>query len=138
MDLEEYKNTGRSRYERLAKVVSELLERAIADEPRYRLQQIQHRAKTVESLSRRIEKIGQVDTDEIEAYRKDLAGCRIVFYTNNDVNRFANSGLLRELFDVDWERSKFHQPGPTQHSADQLFSVLQLRAEAEIRSDSTP
>ena len=133
MDLEEYKNTGRSRYERLAKVVSELLERAIAGEPRYRLQQIQHRAKTVESLRRRLDEDGQVATDEIEACRKDLAGCRVVFYTNNDVNRFANSGLLRELFDVDWDRSKFHQPGPTQHSADQLFQsynyVLKLKSD---------
>lgn len=133
MDLEEYKNTGRSQYERLAKVVSELLGRAIADEPGYRLQQIQHRAKAVESLRRRIEEIGQVDTHEIEAYRKDLAGCRIVFYTNNDVNRFANSGLLRALFDVDWERSKFHEPGPAQQSVDQLFQsynyVLKLKAD---------
>ncbi len=133
MDLEEYKNTGRSRYERLAKVVSELLERAIADEPRYRLQQIQHRAKTVESLRRRLEENSQTATNEIEAYRKDLAGCRVVFYTNNDVNRFANSGLLNELFDVDWERSTFHQPGPTQHSSDQLFQsynyVLRLKSD---------
>ena len=133
MDLEEYKKTGRSRYEKLAKIVFELLERAIADEPSYRLQQIQHRAKTVESLRRRIEEIGQVDSDEIEAYRKDLAGCRVVFYTNNDVNRFAGSGLLSELFEVDWERSKFHQPGPAQHSADQLFQsynyVLKLKSD---------
>ena len=133
MDLEEYKRTGRSRYEKLAKIVSELLEKAIADEPKYRLQQIQQRAKMVESLRRRIEEIGQVDTDEIEVYRKDLAGCRVVFYTNNDVNRFACSGLLSELFEVDWVRSKFHQPGPAQHSADQLFQsynyVLKLKSD---------
>ena len=133
MNLEEYERSGLSRYEKLAAVTVQLLERAITAEDGFRLQQIQHRAKTVESLSRRLEEIGQLGTDEIEAHRKDLAGCRIVFYTNNDVNRFANSGLLRELFDVDWERSKFHQPGPSQGSAAELFQsynyVLKLKAD---------
>ena len=133
MDLEEYKRSGRARYEKLAAITAGLLERAIAAEGGYRLQQIQHRAKTVESLSRRIEAIGQLGTGEIEAHRKDLAACRIVFYTNNDVNRFASSGMLRDLFDVDWDRSKFHQPEPGQGSAAQLFQsynyVLKLKAD---------
>ena len=131
MNLEEYKRSGRARYEKLATITAELLERAITDEGGYRLQQIQPRAKTVESLSRRLEHIGQLGTDEIEAHRKDLAGCRIVFYTNNDVGRFVTSGLLQELFDIDWDRSKFHQPGPDQRSAAQLFQsynyVLKLK-----------
>lgn len=80
-----------------------------------------------------MKEIDQLESDEIEAHRKDLAGCRIVFYTNNDVNRFASSGLLSELFDVDWDRSKFHQPGPVQESAAQLFQsynyVLKLKAD---------
>lgn len=133
MNLEEYKSTGCSRYERLAELVADLLEQAIAAESGYRLQQIQRRAKTPESLRHRLEDISRLDTDEIEAHRKDLAGCRIVFYTNNDVNRFENSGLLSDLFDIDWERSKFHQPGPGQHSASQLFQshnyVLKLKSD---------
>lgn len=132
MNLEEYERSGRARYEKLAAITAQLLERAITDEGGFRLQQIKPRAKTVESLSRRLEEQGQLETDEIEAHRKDLAGCRIVFYTNNDVNRFANSGLLRELFDVDWDHSKFHQPGPSQGSAAELFQsynyVLKLTA----------
>ena len=133
MDLEEYERSGLSRYEKLAEITAQLLERAITAERGFRLQQIQHRAKTVESLSRRLEEEGELGTDEIETHRKDLAGCRIVFYTNNDVNRFANSGLLRELFDVDWNRSKFHQPGPSQQSVAELFQsynyVLKLKAD---------
>ena len=133
MNLEEYKRTGRARYEKLAEIVAELLKRAITAESGYRLQQIQHRAKTVESLSRRLEQIGHFDSDEIEASRKDLAGCRIIFYTNNDVSRFAGSGPIRELFDVDWDRSKFHQPALGQHSVGQLFQsynyVLKLKSD---------
>ena len=133
MNLEKYKSTGRSRYEKLAEIVAKLLERAITADSGYRFQQIQRRAKTVDSLRRRLEDSGHLDTDEIEAHRKDLAGCRIVFYTNNDVHRFAGLGLLSDLFDIDWERSKFHQPGPGQHSADQLFQsynyVLKLKSD---------
>ena len=133
MNLEEYRRSGLSRYEKLAEITAQLLERAIITEGGFRLQQIQHRAKTVESLSRRLEEIGQLGTHEIEVHRKDLAGCRVVFYTNNDVNRFANSGLLRELFDIDWDRSRFHQPGPSQGSAAELFQsynyVLKLKAD---------
>ena len=133
MKLEEYKRSGHDRYEKLASTVAELLERAITAETGYRLQHIQHRAKTVGSLSRRIKEIGLLETDEIESHRKDLAGCRIVFYTNNDVSRFVNSGLLYELFDVDLDRSKIHQPGPSERSADQLFHshnyVLQLKSD---------
>lgn len=133
MNLEEYRRSGLSRYEKLAEITAQLLERAIITEGGFRLQQIQHRAKTVESLSRRLEEIGQLGTHEIEVHRKDLAGCRVVFYTTNDVNRFANSGLLRELFDIDWDRSRFHQPGPSQGSASELFQsynyVLKLKAD---------
>ena len=131
MNLEEYERSGRARYEKLAVITAKLLKRAICDDGGYRLQQTQPRAKTVESLSRRLEEIGQLGTDEIEAHRKDLAGCRIVFYTNNDVGRFVTSGLLQELFDIDWDRSKFHQPGPDQRSAAQHFQsynyVLKLK-----------
>lgn len=133
MNLEEYKSSGRARYEKLAAMTAELLKRAITDEGGYRLQHIQHRAKTFESLSRRMKEIDQLGSEEIEEHRKDLAGCRIVFYTNNDVNKFASSGLLRELFDVDWDRSKFHQPGPDQKAAAQLFQsynyILKLKAD---------
>ena len=133
MNLRQYTGGGHDRYAYLATLVADLLARAITAEREYRLQQIQHRAKAVESVSARLEEIGQLETDSIEAYRKDLAGCRIVFYTNSDVTRFANSGILGELFDVDWDRSKFHQPDPGQQSAVHLFQsnnyVLKLQAD---------
>ncbi len=69
----------------------------------------------------RLKQAGAIESEEIETVRKDLAGCRIVFYTNNDVNRFATSGLLGDLFEIDWDRSKFHQPGPGAEDAEKLF-----------------
>ena len=133
MNLLEYMRSGRARYARLADIVADLLERALEAEPGYRVQQIQRRAKTTTSLRRRLKEKDQLASDEIEAHRKDLAGCRIVFYTNNDVNCFATSGILRELFDVDWDRSTFHHPRPGEEAAAKQFRsynyVVKLKAD---------
>ena len=133
MNLEEYERSGHGLYERLAEIVAQLLERGIAAEGGIRLEHIKCRAKSVESLSRRLEEDGQLGTDEIELHRKDLAGCRIVLYTNSDVNRFTNSGLLAELFDIDWDRSRIHEPKPSEESVLQLFQssnyVVRLKAD---------
>lgn len=121
MNIAEYESEGRALYAELCDVVAELLDRAIQNAQGFRLQQIQSRAKDPISLRARLEQTGAIESEEIETLRKDLAGCRIVFYTNNDVNRFATSGLLGDLFEIDWERSKFHQPGPGTQDAEKLF-----------------
>ena len=121
MNILEYESSGHALYAELCNVVAELLDRAIQNAEGFRLQQIQSRAKDPISLRARLAQVGAVESDEIETLRKDLAGCRIVFYTNNDVNRFATSGLLGDLFEIDWERSKFHQPGPGTQDAEKLF-----------------
>ena len=133
MNIDDYGLFGRERYARLCAEVRKLLERAIEEDKGYRLQHIQHRAKTVESLSCGLKDNDQLDSDKIETHRKDLAGCRIVFYTNNDVNRFTQSGILGDLFDIDWDRSRFHQPEPGEESAAKLFQsynyVVKLKAD---------
>ena len=133
MNIDDYVSFGRECYARLCAEVCKLIERAIEEDSGYRLQHIQHRAKKVESLSRRLKEINQLNSDNIETYRKDLAGCRIVFYTNNDVNRFTQSGILGDLFDIDWDRSRFHQPRPEEESAAKLFQsynyVVKLKAD---------
>jgi hypothetical protein len=62
-------------------------------------QSIQFRAKEVTSLRRRLEEANKLDTQTLERDRRDLAGARLVFYTNNDVERFLGSGLIRENFE---------------------------------------
>lgn len=134
MNIDDYRSFGRERYARLSAEVRKLLEEAIEEDKGFRLQHIKHRAKTVESLSRRLQENDQLDSDNIEAHRKDLAGCRIVFYTNNDVNRFTQSGILGSLFDIDWDRSRFHQPRPGEESTAKLFQsynyVVKLKADS--------
>ena len=111
MTLDEYEKTGRQFYEELAKLVASLLSEAIGTRGEIRLQHVQHRAKGVKSLRDKLvkEKVAPEDR-EIETKIKDLAGCRLVFYTNTDVSRFRGSGLINELFEIDWDRTKFHHP----------------------------
>lgn len=121
MNFEDYKSGGKQAYLELASTVKELLEQTLNAAGGYRLQQIQFRAKSEASLESRLSELGQLGSETIEEHRKDLAGCRIVFYTNGDVERFTRSGLLSELFGVDWERMRVHHPKPGEERADKLF-----------------
>lgn len=51
-----------------------------------------------------------------------MAGCRLIFYTNGDVYRFSQSGILRDNFDVDFERSKIHYPANSDEGAEFFIS----------------
>ena len=121
MNLLEYEQNGRQLYEQLARVVRDLLQHALDAEGGYRLQQIQHRAKSVSSLKKRLEEAQSTESTEIERIRKDLAGCRLVFYTNKDVGRFTQSGILSDLFEIDYDRSRIHHPAPEEANAVHLF-----------------
>ena len=133
MNLLEYEQHGRQLYEELARVVRDLLTHALDAEGGFRLQQIQHRAKSVSSLKKRLEEVQSTESTEIERIRKDLAGCRLVFYTNKDVSRFTQSRILRDLFEIDHDRSKIHHPAPEEANAAHLFRsfnyVVRLRTD---------
>ena len=129
----EYEQRGCQLYEQLALVVRDLLKHALDAEGGYRLQQIQHRAKSVSSLKKRLEEAQSTESTEIERVRKDLAGCRLVFYTNKDVSRFTQSGILSDLFEIDYGRSKIYHPAPGEANAANLFRsfnyVVRLRTD---------
>ena len=133
MNLLEYEQHGRQLYEQLARVVRDLLTHALDAEGGYRLQQIQNRAKSVSSLKKRLEEAQSTESTQIEEVRKDLAGCRLVFYTNKDVSRFTQSRILSDLFEIDHDRSKIHHPVPGAGNAADLFRsfnyVVRLRAD---------
>ncbi|HKN86627.1 MAG TPA: RelA/SpoT domain-containing protein, partial [Nitrospiraceae bacterium] len=53
---------------------------------------------------------GKIDTQMLERDRRDLAGVRLIFYTNNDVNRFVNFPLIHENFEIEQNSTKIHHP----------------------------
>jgi ppGpp synthetase/RelA/SpoT-type nucleotidyltranferase len=132
VDIQTYETSGRVLYTRLAEAVAVILTAAIRMQPSLRLQHIQQRAKDPSSLRKKLARSGALESDDIGAAAKDLAGCRVVFYTNSDVARFQASGIITDNFAVDWARTKIHHPHPTAADANLFISnnyVIRLKDE---------
>ncbi len=110
MNFAEYKTTGRTLYGAFADAVAAILRSAIAVHSSVKLQQIQARAKDPVSLRRKLERTGATLDTSVEECAKDLAGCRLILYSNSDVTRLNNKGILLDNFDVVWDKSKLHFP----------------------------
>ncbi|MGH8614922.1 MAG: RelA/SpoT domain-containing protein, partial [Gammaproteobacteria bacterium] len=121
MDFNAYEKSGQFAYAALAQVVAVILVAAIKQRGELRLQQLQRRAKDPLSLRRKLEDAEALEAPEVEAIAKDLAGVRVVLYTNSDVSRFLSSGIIRYNFDVDWNRTKIHHPPADAKQASELF-----------------
>ncbi|MGY8682908.1 RelA/SpoT domain-containing protein [Bradyrhizobium sp. UFLA05-153] len=122
MNYDEFIRDGRSRYDLFAKMVVSILRSAIDAETRtFRVQQITSRARDPVSLRRKLTERGLLASNGIEEELKDLAGCRVIFYTNTDVDRFLNSRLVHENFVIDFDGSKIHHAVGKERSADQLY-----------------
>jgi len=119
MDLDENERIGRAHYGALAAKVVEILTVAIGAEEGYRLQQIKERAKQTASLRRKLEQRGIATTETIEDEIKDLAGCRVIFYTNTDVTRFIKSGIIEQKFEV--HDVKLHHPRREAEDENELY-----------------
>jgi ppGpp synthetase/RelA/SpoT-type nucleotidyltranferase len=122
MNFEEFIRDGRPRYDLFAKTVASVLHAAIDSEPRvFRLQQITSRAKDHLSLKRKLTERGLLESGSIERELKDLAGCRLVFYTDTDVDRFLDSRIIFKNFFVDFDGTRIHHSVGVDRLADQLY-----------------
>jgi ppGpp synthetase/RelA/SpoT-type nucleotidyltranferase len=111
MNIEEYARHGERLYADLAFTVENIIRQAIAGNSLGgTAPQFQHRAKDVERVRARLAEEGLADSLEIEQHRKDLGGCRVIFYTNGDLQEFVNSGVLGENFEIDYDRTRVHHP----------------------------
>ena len=98
-------------YAEFAAAIQSILQKAISckkDVPRP--QSIQCRAKDPTHLKPKLEDRGLLNSEKIETEIKDLAGARIIFYTTGDVDKFLNSRVVTENFDVDHGATKIHHP----------------------------
>jgi ppGpp synthetase/RelA/SpoT-type nucleotidyltranferase len=108
MNFEEYERRGLALYLAFAETVAGMLGAAIAQDLSLHLQQVRSRAKDPASLRDKLVGRGILDTQALGDSIKDLAGCRVIFYTNADVTRFSQSGILRANFEFD--DAKIHHP----------------------------
>src|SRR5712692_6776512 len=81
MDFDTYARSKHADYAALAETVATVLRAAIAAYPEtFRLQQVQQRSKSTDSLRKKLEDRGILATASLEDDIKDLAGCRLIFY----------------------------------------------------------
>jgi ppGpp synthetase/RelA/SpoT-type nucleotidyltranferase len=113
VNLNDYEKKYFSIYEAFSETVRFILKKALLSaENLPRPQSIQCRAKEIESLRRRLAEECKLDTQTLELDRRDLAGARLIFYTNNDVDRFLASSLIRENFEIEEDATRIHHPTP--------------------------
>jgi ppGpp synthetase/RelA/SpoT-type nucleotidyltranferase len=110
MKFDDYEREHYFRYGEFAETITHILEKAIQASDLPRPQSIQRRAKSPKSLRDRLEEGGKLDSDSIESERRDLAGARLIFYTNTDVDRFLNSRLIFENFEIERDATRIHHP----------------------------
>jgi ppGpp synthetase/RelA/SpoT-type nucleotidyltranferase len=125
MNYEQFIGGERAKFEAFSQTVASIIQAAIDDSSEtFRLQQITARAKTPVSLHRKLTERKLLQSENIEAELKDLAGCRLVFYTNADVDRFLQSRLIFENFNIDFDGSNFHHAVGKDRSADELYFAI--------------
>jgi ppGpp synthetase/RelA/SpoT-type nucleotidyltranferase len=118
VNLNDYETKYLAIYEAFSETVRFILEKALlAARSLPQPQSVQCRAKGIESLRRRLAETGKLDTETLELDRRDLAGARLIFYTNNDVDRFLASALIRENFQVEEDSTRIHHPTPENKGA---------------------
>jgi len=111
LKFDDYEKTYVSTYTEFAELVRALLEGTIKKtEGVPRPQSTQARGKDVTSLKRKLKERGLLASERIESEIKDLAGARLIFYTNTDVDRFLRTGLIPDIFDADWMETRVHHP----------------------------
>lgn len=111
MRLEEYEKRHAALYTEFASIVRFVLEKAISEAAGVpRPQSVQSRAKDPVSLERKLRERGLLKSSAIENEIRDLAGARLIFYTNTDVDRFINSQLIPTNFAIDYGATKIHHP----------------------------
>lgn len=125
MKFDEYERARWGDYAAFGETVAAILRAAIAETGGYRLQQVRSRAKGAGSLRKKLEKrseeqgIDLIASDTLEEEIKDLAGCRVIFYTNSDVSKLISSGLIETNFEV--VETKLHHPRRDTEDASELY-----------------
>lgn len=122
MKFEEYEKDQYLVHKNFADIVASILEAALKTNGNtFCLWAVQKRAKDSISLRNKLIKRNLLEHPNIENEIKDLAGCRLIFYSNDDVNKFINSGIVNENFDVNWDESKIHQPVEENQDVTELY-----------------
>ena len=122
MNVDEYERKYEPIYAELAETVRSILAKAIHQlGDNSQPQAIQYRQKTPKKLKLKLQERGLLESQTIEKEVKDLAGVRLIFYTNTDVDKFLNSRLIPENFEVYGDETRIHHP--TSENSDRYQAI---------------
>jgi ppGpp synthetase/RelA/SpoT-type nucleotidyltranferase len=111
MKLIEYEQVYQKLYDEFANLIRSLVKEAISKTSELpKMQSSKARAKEPQSLRDKLKKNKKLNSNNIENEVRDLAGIRLIFYTNTDVDTFLQSRLIPENFEVHWEYTRIHHP----------------------------
>jgi ppGpp synthetase/RelA/SpoT-type nucleotidyltranferase len=121
MTLDEYLRQ-QATYAEFAATVVRIIEAGLTTHPDVvRPLTSQSRAKDAASLRAKLTQRGLLDADNIETEIKDFAGCRLIFYTNSDADRFLQSRIVFDNFVVDWDNTKIHHAVGAEPKVEELY-----------------
>ncbi len=126
MTFDEYVRSGRARYEALVHAVQMILAAAVKQHDLVP-HGIKGRAKDPDSLAKKLAKEEIDPASAIDTQLKDLAGARIVFLTNGEVDKFGHEGILRENFEV--VNVNVHHPVPGTDTENRRFDSTNYTVE---------
>lgn len=124
MTLDEYLKR-RDNYVEFADTVCSMLSAAIAEQQDLKSPALTNaRAKTEKSLRDKLIDRNLVASTTVQDEIKDLAGCRLVFYTSDDVEAFLHSRIIFENFAVDTNATRIHHPVPGEANEDVHYRAI--------------
>ena len=130
MTFEEYQVGGHGRFAALVEAIQHIINAAVVAQGMHPYA-ITGRAKTPESLAKKLTDRGIDPASAIDEQIKDLGGVRIVFLTNGEVDAFTQAGVLHDNFDI--LEVNVHHPVPGTESETRLFDstnyLVQLKPE---------
>lgn len=111
MNFKQYVGGKRQLYGAFAETIRTIIATVLDGQPSIpKPQQIHARAKSAPSLARKLKERGLERSQSLERELKDLAGVRLIFYTNAHEQAFLGSLIINENFHVDYDASKVHHP----------------------------
>jgi ppGpp synthetase/RelA/SpoT-type nucleotidyltranferase len=118
MNFIDYRDGGRTNYVAFVEAIKLILEASLK---RHSLlaHTVTGRAKELVSLKKKLEDRGIDPASDITEALKDLAGCRIVFLTNSQVDAYFHTGALHENFEI--LDVNVHHPVPGTDTESRLF-----------------
>ena len=137
MNFEDYEKKHEASYAEFAGIVRLVLEKAIAGTAGIpRPQSVQCRAKSAAHLKPKLEARDRLGSQSIEQEIRDLAGARLIFYTNTDVDWFLQSGLIPDNFEVHWDATRTHHP--TEENTQQRYRAIHYTVSLNAQRAALP